>query len=246
MPINPPAVTPPVPGGVTATDTPTEQPGQAEPVQPPAIGVTASILPPVAAAGVKLARFVLSIAIATIILLLFYLGWMDYKIGSDLRTTYERVSDPAGAGAEFINLGRLERFIQDLDKARTDATLTWDPAALENAQSVLTLVTALPSVTQEQKSQLNACVPPPVGARDALTPCLEILDNLRDAILGAASSAMGAGIANSEADKLGEHREKFHAFWIQAAQLLLLNLLLPLLTALFGYIFGTQQAQRSS
>jgi hypothetical protein len=38
-----------------------------------------------------------------------------------------------------------------------------------------------------------------------------------------------------------EHRQAFRSFWLQAAQLVLLNLLLPLLTALLGYIFGSRE-----
>lgn len=249
MPINAAEVTPPDVGGIAVAYAPTELPSQAKPVDPPAVaGVSAQVMPPVAAAGVKLACIVLSIAVTTIILLLGYLSWMDYKIGADVRTTYDRVIDPSGAGAEYINFGRLERLSQDLEKARADPALVLDAAAVENAQSVLKTVNALSSVPQEQKDQLKACIPPPTDpkAREALVPCLQILSDLHAAILAASSSAMLAGIANSAVDKLGEHREKFHAFWIQAAQLLLLNLLLPLLTALFGYIFGTQQAQRSS
>ena len=41
-----------------------------------------------------------------------------------------------------------------------------------------------------------------------------------------------------------EFHQSFRAFWIQAAQLVLLNLLLPVLTALLGYIFGSQQGER--
>jgi hypothetical protein len=38
-----------------------------------------------------------------------------------------------------------------------------------------------------------------------------------------------------------DHRQAFRLFWLQAAQLVLLNLLLPLLTALLGYIFGSRE-----
>ena len=45
--------------------------------------------------------------------------------------------------------------------------------------------------------------------------------------------------------QLAEERAAFRAFWLQIAQLILLNLLLPLLTALLGYIFGTSRAART-
>ena len=43
--------------------------------------------------------------------------------------------------------------------------------------------------------------------------------------------------------QLADQRAAFRAFWLQMAQLILLNLLLPLLTALLGYIFGTTRAK---
>ncbi len=45
--------------------------------------------------------------------------------------------------------------------------------------------------------------------------------------------------------ELAGQRAAFRAFWLQVAQLILLNLLLPLLTALLGYIFGASQAARA-
>jgi len=45
---------------------------------------------------------------------------------------------------------------------------------------------------------------------------------------------------------LETHQAAFHSFWVQMAQMVLLNLLLPLLTGLFGYIFGTRQGQGKS
>jgi hypothetical protein len=53
-------------------------------------------------------------------------------------------------------------------------------------------------------------------------------------------------MAAESAQKIQDQRQSLHLFWIQAAQLILLNLLLPLLTALFGYIFGTQQGSGKS
>ncbi len=43
--------------------------------------------------------------------------------------------------------------------------------------------------------------------------------------------------------QLADQRAAFRAFWLQMTQLILLNLLLPLLTALLGYIFGTTRAR---
>lgn len=74
-----------------------------------------------------------------------------------------------------------------------------------------------------------------------LQRCMNILDDVRQAALEAASSTTNAEVAGTAADKFSAQRQTFHAFWLQAAQLVLLNLLLPILTALLGYIFGSQQ-----
>jgi hypothetical protein len=46
---------------------------------------------------------------------------------------------------------------------------------------------------------------------------------------------------HSLANDAKEHHQAFRMFWLQAAQLILLNLFLPIIAALLGYIFGAQQ-----
>lgn len=45
---------------------------------------------------------------------------------------------------------------------------------------------------------------------------------------------------------LREHQESVRGHWLTLAQLVLLNILFPVLTALLGYIFGTQEASRNT
>lgn len=104
----------------------------------------------------------------------------------------------------------------------------------------------LPILTDAQKDQLKGCIPiPPANEsrNSKLDQCLEILATVWLSVSPTESSTR---MAREAAEKINEHRQNLHTFWIQAAQLILLNLLLPLLTALFGYIFGTQQANRTS
>ncbi len=65
------------------------------------------------------------------------------------------------------------------------------------------------------------------------------------AAAGGPDTAEQLRVLGDLAKQLGEQRAAFRAFWLQMAQLILLNLLLPLLTALLGYIFGTTQAVRA-
>ena len=69
---------------------------------------------------------------------------------------------------------------------------------------------------------------------------------VRQAGLGNAAGAEQVRVLGDLAKQLGEQRAAFRAFWLQMAQLILLNLLLPLLTALLGYIFGATQASSAA
>ena len=203
--------------------------------------------PPFLDAGVRLARLVLGTAAGSIVLLLAYLIWMDLTIGLNVQKTYDHVLNPSRIGSEFYTLGRLERLAVDLTSARKDPNLKLSAESTQNAEMILTFVQLLPSVTLAQKTQLKTCIPTPEGntRNEKLDACVSILESIRQAALEAAAGATNASVASDSVAKINEHRQSLHTFWIQAAQLILLNLLLPLLTALFGYIFGTQQAQRT-
>lgn len=225
-------------------------PGQAASVSPnPLKGLEVQVqMPPVIDAGVRLTRLVLYIAAGSIVLLIAYLISMDLVIGSDIHKSYDHILNPSRIGSEFYTLGRLEQLSIDLNAARKDPITKLTADSLQNAESILKMVDTLPSVTATQKDQLNACIPLPQGEsrNEKLDRCNSILEAIRQAALEAASGATNAQVASDSVAKTNEHRQNLHTFWIQAAQLILLNLLLPLLTALFGYIFGTQQAQKIS
>ena len=205
-------------------------------------------MPPLAGAGVGLARLVLTITAGAIVLLLGYLLLMELIIGANVAGAYKQILNPSRIGSEFYALGRLERFSVDLNAARKDPALKVSEDSLQNAQSVVRMAGELPSVTSIQKAQLSSCVPLPTDStrNDKLDGCIGIAESIRRAALEAAASVTNAQVAGESANKIYEQRQSLHQFWIQAAQLILLNLLLPLLTALFGYIFGTQQRARST
>lgn len=258
MPLNIASVAVPVePAGIDSTEVAPGRgsggvpPGQAAQVRAiPLSGLEVQIqLPPVIDAGVKLAKLVLYIAAGSIVVLIVYLISMDLVIGSDIHKSYDHILNPSRIGSEFYMLGRLEQLSVDLSAARKDPAVKLSAESLQNAESILKTVDALPSVTTTQKDRLAACIPLP-EANDSrngkLDLCISIIENIRQAALEAAAGTTNAQVASDAVTKTNEHRQSLHTFWIQAAQLILLNLLLPLLTALFGYIFGTQQAQRAT
>jgi hypothetical protein len=248
MPLNAPAVAPP-PVNIQAVPG-VPAPMNAPSVAPPQINVSAQQMPPTVFVGFKLAKKVLAIAAGSIVLLLLYLFAMEWMIGSDVRQAYKRILSPSRVGAEFQSIAQLEKFAADLSDARKNPKVQWTNESLQNGQDLLKLVDELPSITADKKAYLKDCVPPPPvsdASRDnKLDGCLGILSGIKQAALEAAAAATDEKVAADSAGKIGEQRQSLHLFWVQVAQLILLNLLLPLLTALFGYIFGTQQVQRSA
>ena len=220
-----------------------ERVGNAPSVSPPPPGVRATDMPPVAAAGVLLAKVVLGIAGCSILILMAYLVWMDGSIADNVANAYKQVLNPSRIGSEFYTLDRLSQFASDLNTARDNPKQVLSKESAQRDQEVIGMLGELPSLGSARKAQLNQCVPLPtdLSRNEKLGKCITVIDNVRESALGAAAGTSTAQMAAEAAGKIQDQRQSLHQFWIQAAQLLLLNLLLPLLTALFGYIFGTQQ-----
>lgn len=242
--------------------------GKSKPVTPPALLVSSAptVMPRFVDVvhlharmhtGYQLARIVLFTTAGSIVLLLGTLVWMDSKIGKDVTSVYGQVLNPSRIGTEFYTLGRLEKLSVDLRAAQTNPTLQWSADSSKNTEDVLKMLSLLPSVTSTQKAELHDCVslvekPATLPLQMAqsratrVSGCLDILENIRQAALEAAAGSTNSQVAGESANRINEQRQSFHTFWIQGAQLILLNLLLPLLTALFGYIFGTQQTENKT
>jgi len=63
-------------------------------------------------------------------------------------------------------------------------------------------------------------------------------------VLGVQADATGAALADTTRFHLiSAERASFRAFWLSLTQMVLLNVLLPVLTALLGYVFGTTQGR---
>jgi hypothetical protein len=201
--------------------------------------------------GAALSKWVLSIISGSILLLITYLVWGEYTIGRDIHKFYDHAlttNSTSGDSQSFDSqsLGQLEQLIGDLATARRDAKVPFSADSLRNAQAALQLVEKVPGVTAAEKEHLKVCVPPPPAnesRNEKLDQCSEDLQQIRSLAMKEASGATNAALIAQATAELHEQRQSLHTFWLQAAQLILLNLLLPLLTALFGYIFGTQQGQ---
>jgi hypothetical protein len=96
-----------------------------------------------------------------------------------------------------------------------------------------------------QRQMLQLCAtevetPPQAGSRqDVLTACRAMVQTLRSkAVETYANSALTQLVALVRLQE--DARTAFRSSWLLVAQLVLLNLMLPLLTGLFGYLFGRQ------
>ncbi len=216
---------------------------------PPSIGASAAkVLSGVTKAGVTLSYFVLTIVTGSIVLLLVVLVWLNFSVGNDVKRAYAQVMNPSRISSEFYILGSLEALVGDFKRASDDERWTMSNASATNEATLTAFLAKLPSVTSSQRSIMAACHPLPEGTlrNPTIEKCITVLNDVRQAALEAAASTNNVQVAGEAADKLLAHRQALLSFWLQAAQLILLNLLLPLLTALFGYIFGTQQAEQTA
>ena len=57
-----------------------------------------------------------------------------------------------------------------------------------------------------------------------------------------AAKLIEAGKDAATLQSVAEQRAAFRTFWLEVTRTILLNVLLPVLTALLGYVFGTTQA----
>jgi hypothetical protein len=175
---------------------------------------------------------------------------MEWVTAHDVRQAYHGVLGSDCASGQCLIVAQLQRLSDDLENMRGKPSALWSSDSLDNGKNVVAELVQLPALTSAQRTQLQGCVPPPAASDTAreskIEDCLVLLGAVKQAALHAAASGTDAKVASDSSGKIGDQRENLHKFWLQAAQLILLNLLLPLLTALFGYIFGTyHQAQQS-
>jgi hypothetical protein len=215
-----------------------------------ALNTPASMMgPPSMLIGQKLTRSMLYILAGSIFLLLFYLGWMERTAGDDIRHNYGK--DLNRGDIALYMAQRIQRFSDDLTQAQKDSRFAASEDSISDDKALRDTLGLLPDVTSEDRTQLTQCVEliatkETTGSDRAnkIKPCVEILEKTKNDGMKAATAAMSLQMASEASAKLLEERQNLHEFWLKAAQLILLNLLLPVLTAVIGYTFGNNQAQQ--
>lgn len=237
----PPAV--PLPG--LTLDVRNAQPAQIQP-SPPVTSIDEKRLN----AGLDLAKKLFSILLTSIILLIAYLVAADLFESNYQNEFDKQVLDRAFKSGQSasVDSGKLDS-LTALLKALSEAPDKPAPqSSIDAARQALDDVRNLGLLTKPQMARLEACVAqaatPQPNAGTLVDDCALIVTTLKSLADARSTDLDRIRLLKDFSKDVRDQHQAFRSFWLQAAQLVLLNLLLPVLTALLGYIFGTQQAQR--
>ncbi len=218
---------------------------QGQGVTPPALGTIANMAP-LTAAGIDLARRTMVMIAGAIIALLILLLFAESGQRSDITRMNERLFAVLATDGPSSAEPRLAMATALLRRSAADPA--WPIPDTKELGELIDDALKTKSLSIEDRTSMDGkCVPlPQVGALDRaaiLERCAAILVKIFGRGDGAGQRIEAVQLLQKS---LAEERASHRAFWLQVAQLVLINLLLPILTALLGYIFGTQQGQKTS
>ncbi len=199
---------------------------------------------PLVRIGNHLSKLVIGTMACSIGALILFLAVMEWRVGDDIRQIYLKTSAEPGATPQHDNREHIADFLSLLATIRESSDKGATGQSINNSNPVLQEARNNGLVLNGDEAAIY-CDIYPEGQdlnKTAPTSCELNIDQLQ--LSGMQHNQPDAATASAAA--MLEHRNNLQQFWLQAAQLILLNLLLPLLTALFGYIFGRQQTERSS
>lgn len=217
---------------------------QGQGVAPPVLGTKAEMAP-LTAAGIDLARRTMVMIGVAVLALLILLLSAETGQRADIAKTNERLSSIFEKSERPLVEPRLETVVAVFRRAAVDPL--WPVPSVDEAQALIDDALKLPSLTAEDRSALEGkCIPIPAAATPDRAAVLEhCAQTLMKIFSRGEANAIKIEAMKSVQQSLAEERAAHRAFWMQVAQLILINLLLPILTALLGYIFGTQQGQKT-
>jgi hypothetical protein len=200
-------------------------------------------LAPVAAAGVDLAKTVLKIVVWAFVGLLVYLFLIDLRDGASQEQVNNQVFRQANSEFDGSLLDSIDDTLRALQSGIDDPQSKSLKSDAEAGEALASTLFRDKILSDEQRASLLRCLPFPDGAErpKLLSACHDMLALARKSAQVLAGNLDKLKLMIDFSKTIESERQTFHAFWAQTAQLVLLNLLLPLLTGLFGYIFGTRQ-----
>lgn len=185
--------------------------------------------------GLGLAAIVFAVVLVLILLPNWQQGATHRIADLSLRNWSERVRLP--------QLDRLDALIRDVEQlAAGSRTTLADPAAAGATLLVLQAITPLDPVRRRLLDQCLPAAGTPAGdptRQHRLEACLAVLQALRrEAATLPDPESMKLLIELSKAQDAAAQADR--GFILQVAQVGLINLLLPILSALLGYLFATR------
>jgi hypothetical protein len=210
-------------------------------VSPPAFGATAQMAP-LTAAGLELIKLVLYLTAAAIVLLIVVLSVTEYRGFSRSNKVLEGAVAQAASTPDATDANRSKRLLAQMRLAQADPAWTLSPSELVNATADLKQLASAAATTPDQRTALALCIPIPPASNatraDTVEKCIATIAQLSAAQTAVADHVKLLEELQKQSD---DERQAFRTFWMQVAQLILMNLFFPLITALLGYIFGTQR-----
>lgn len=210
------------------------------------VAAPANSLDPLSGAGVALTKIVLAMLSGSLLLLVGSLIYQETRF-HDLTTDAYR----AAVGSIAVTSARKpadERFapiliaLRDVEKnpaqgqglkAATDLLSGFDHSSTDGA--------ALEKLT----SDIQSLAPKTAGAQVDVAKLREIVVRTEKLSTSTAPAGETLDLLKARQELLKAHMEVTNAtrdFWTRTAQMVLLNLLLPVLTALLGYVFASKQS----
>lgn len=213
-------------------------------VTPRSFGVMATPMGELAKAGVGLADFVLRMIVGAVAILLIMALISEWRETTASNKAAELTLTALPTGAPATEDKQLSGVVSLLRQAAANPALVLPPVEIENARMLIDKALKLTAITSEQKASLDKkCIPlPQRTAKDRAAILERCAATLATVFAPATPDAQRLGLIKELQKAQAEERTARRAFWMQIAQLVLINLLLPILTALLGYIFGTRQA----
>jgi hypothetical protein len=211
-------------------------------------GVDATqVMPPITAAGVKLTYVLLGILTGSIFLLFSYLVYTEHAGDAELLALYRNTMSADKVASEAVFASEIEHLTRTINAIKRDKTYAPDEAELSNASGLSNEVKLIEAMPVERRKTFIDCADLENFKQEKVDAdtCLKSIADLGKDALASYSQQSMSKVSSEFLLKLNERHTSVHAFFLQVAQMLLLNLILPLLTALLGYIFGTQQASAS-
>jgi hypothetical protein len=179
------------------------------------------------------------------------IGWnvLAFKQEIDRSAAYDRITTLV---VESPQTTGIEQAIQSIEAAQRKPPSGGEPVLPQPARNHIAALLDDQSANPDSPAWLAAAVTrcrPALqadksdAARSGLDDCLMLLNTLRLQSAHADISPERSRFATELLKQLTQAQQEQRTNWLQLAQMILLNLLLPLLTAVFGYAFGREQAK---